>query len=87
MSAAVVPQRQGGAPSATAVIPTCGRPTLIEAVRAALGQEGVEVAVVVVDDSGTGAVRAIGGPLADPRVRVVSHERRLGVARSRNDGI
>jgi glycosyltransferase involved in cell wall biosynthesis len=87
MSAAVVPQRRLGAPSATAVIPTCGRPTLIEAVRAALGQEGVEVAVVVVDDSGTGAVRAVGGSLTDPRVRVVTHERRLGVAPSRNDGI
>src|SRR5215213_6576558 len=86
MSADAMP-RQAGPPSATVVIPTCGRSTLPEAVRAALAQEGVDVAVVVVDDSGTGAVRAIGGPLADPGVRVVAHERRLGVARSRNDGI
>ncbi len=87
MSAEAVPQRQAGPVSATVVIPSCGRSTLPDAVRTALGQDGVDVAVVVVDDSGTGAVRAIGGPLADPRVRVVAHDRQLGVARSRNDGI
>ena len=81
------PLEAAAAPTVTVVIPTCGRSTLRDAVRAALRQVDVEVAVVVVDDSGTGSVRAIGGPLADPRVRLVVHSERAGVARSRNDGI
>lgn len=75
------------APTVTVVIPSCGRPSLRQALRSALGQRGVAVDVVVVDDSGHGAARASGADLDDRRVRVVVHRRREGVSRSRNDGI
>jgi GT2 family glycosyltransferase len=72
----------------TVVIPTCGRLDLLRcSVATALGQDGVSVEVVVVDDDspdGTGAWVAGQG---DPRLRVVSHSARRGVSAARNTGI
>ena len=70
------------------VIPTKSRsPLLRRAVAAALAQERVELEVIVVDDGSDDDTPAMLRELADPRVVVLAHERPLGVARSRNDGL
>ena len=68
------------------VIPTRDRPRLLaDAVGSVLEQRGVELDVVVVDDAGeTRAADALDG---EPRVRVVRHPERRGVAAARNTGI
>lgn len=64
------------------VIPTIGRPSLETAIGSVLDQ-GVDVEVVVVDDSGAGAVSA---DLGD-QVRVVRTSGRTGAAAARNVGM
>jgi glycosyltransferase involved in cell wall biosynthesis len=69
------------------VVPTRDRWPLVDrAVRGALGQEGVAVRVVVVDDGSSPRV-PVAGALADPRVTVVRRDRSSGVASARNAGI
>lgn len=69
----------------TVVIPTRNRPALARsAVAAALAQHEVDVRVVVVDDASEQA-DAIAS-LAGPRVQVIRHEQRRGVAAARNAG-
>ena len=77
-----------GQPQVSVVIPTRDRWELLQrALRGALGQTGVELEVVVVDDgSADGTPERLAGH-SDERLRVVRHERSLGVARARNDGI
>jgi hypothetical protein len=68
----------------TVVIPTRNRPDLLRrAIRSALGQEGVVVRVVVVDEASDPPVDAGG----DPRVQVVRHDPPRGVAAARNSGV
>jgi glycosyltransferase involved in cell wall biosynthesis len=43
--------------------------------------------VIVVDDGSTDDTRAAVASLADDRIRVIRHERPLGVSTSRNRGI
>jgi glycosyltransferase involved in cell wall biosynthesis len=76
-------------PDVTVVIPTRSRWDLLStaALPSALGQEGVEVEVVVVDDGSTDETADALGAISDSRLRVVRHERPLGVARARNAGI
>jgi glycosyltransferase involved in cell wall biosynthesis len=57
------------------------------ALPAALGQEGVEHEVVVVDDGSADETAAWLADLGNPRLHVVRHDRSLGVARARNAGI
>ena len=73
----------------TVVIPTRDRWRLLtrNALRSALGQEAVAHEVVVVDDGSRDGTHARLTELAEPRLRVVRHERSLGVARARNAGI
>lgn len=54
---------------------------------AALGQRGVDVEVVAVDDGSTDATPDRLAERADRRLRVVRHERSRGVAAARNAGI
>jgi glycosyltransferase involved in cell wall biosynthesis len=73
----------------TVVIPTRDRWQLLErtALRSALGQTGVDVEVVIVDDgSREPAPRAI-DDAQDPRVHVLRHATSRGVAAGRNAGI
>jgi glycosyltransferase involved in cell wall biosynthesis len=74
-------------PDVSVVIPTHNRRRLLgQAVRSALGQVGVEVEVVVVDDgSSDGTADAVAG-LGDARVRLIRHRLPLGVAVARNAG-
>jgi glycosyltransferase involved in cell wall biosynthesis len=77
------------APDVTVVIPTRDRWPLLSrtALRSALGQRHVEHEVVVVDDGSVDGTAERLHEVADPRLRVVRHDRPLGVSRARNAGI
>jgi glycosyltransferase involved in cell wall biosynthesis len=75
-------------PAVTIIIPTRNRRRFLEqSVRDALRQVDVEFEVLVVDDGSRDpdAVRSI--EALDPRIRVIRHDRRGGVARARNTGL
>jgi glycosyltransferase involved in cell wall biosynthesis len=75
---------------ATVVIPTHNRVSMLErALRAALGQQGVDHQVVVVDDGSSDGTAELLGELVrdEPRLTVIRHETPRGVARARNAGI
>jgi glycosyltransferase involved in cell wall biosynthesis len=76
-------------PDVTVVIPTRDRWDLLRAhaLRSALGQEGVAVEVVVVDDGSTDGTAAALAAESDTRLRVVRHDHSRGVAAARNSGI
>jgi len=76
-------------PEVSVVIPTHSRWDLLStaALPAALGQEAVDLEVVVVDDGSTDSTAERLRELADPRIRVISHERARGVAQARNAGM
>jgi glycosyltransferase involved in cell wall biosynthesis len=74
---------------ATIVIPTRDRwPVLAStALPAALSQKDVAHEIIVVDDGSVGETASRLTRLREPRVRVLRHERSLGVAQARNAGI
>jgi hypothetical protein len=75
-------------PEVTVVIPTLDRwPMLSRALSGALDQEDVALEVVVVDDGSGDETPQRLAAHADERLRVVRHERPLGVARARNAGL
>jgi glycosyltransferase involved in cell wall biosynthesis len=70
------------------VIPTRNRwAFLATAVDVALGQEGVQMEVVVVDDGSTDETPTRLAAMEERRLRVFRHESGRGVARARNRGI
>jgi glycosyltransferase involved in cell wall biosynthesis len=72
-------------PEVSVVIPTRGRwPLLSVTLASALGQEGVDHEVVVVDDGSRDETSARLADVRDRRLRVVSNERPRGVAAARN---
>ena len=78
------------APFVSVVIPTFRREVyVVEAVRSALAQAGVEVEVIVLDDSAEGSARAGIEAIGDPRVRYVHREVPSGgnPALVRNEGL
>ncbi len=88
---AAAPAPEADGPPRVSVVVPChnyGR-YLPEAVGSALGQAGVEVEVVVVDDASTDDSLAVARRLAaaDPRVRVLAHETNRGPVRTFNDGL
>jgi hypothetical protein len=76
-------------PEVTVVIPTRDRWTLLAsaALPAALGQEDVDVEVVVVDDGSSDETPERLAELTDPRLHAVRHPESRGVAQARNAGI
>jgi glycosyltransferase involved in cell wall biosynthesis len=71
-------------PDISVVIPTRDRPALLrEAIDSVRAQRDVDWECIVVDDAGTGDLLTI----ADPRVRVLRHERPAGPAGARNTGV
>jgi glycosyltransferase involved in cell wall biosynthesis len=76
-------------PEVTVVIPTRNRWRILvdSALTAALVQEDVDHEIVVVDDGSSDGTSGNLAALDDPRVRVVRHDRSLGVAKARNAGI
>jgi hypothetical protein len=78
-----------GAPEVSVVVATRDRweHLAAAALPAALGQQDVELELIVVDDgSGDGTQRGLAG-IADPRLRVLRSERSEGVAAARNRGV
>jgi glycosyltransferase involved in cell wall biosynthesis len=74
-------------PQVSVVVPTLGRPLLALALRSALGQRGVDLEVIVVDDGSGGRPRPLLERIGDPRVRMLGHDRRRGIAAARNTGV
>jgi glycosyltransferase involved in cell wall biosynthesis len=76
------------APQVSVVLPTHNRSAMLqEAVRSALDQQGVELEVIVVDDGSADDTPEVLGKIDDERLRVIRHERPLGVSKARNAGI
>jgi glycosyltransferase involved in cell wall biosynthesis len=77
-----------GRPSISVVIPTHNRRHLLPRTLASvLGQVGVDMEVIVVDEASCDGTEAYLHGLGDDRVRVVRHELARGTARARNAGI
>ncbi len=76
-------------PLVTVVIPTRNRWELLSkhGLASALGQEDVELEVVVVDDASTDGTGERLAALGDERVRVVTHPEQRGLAHGRNTGL
>jgi glycosyltransferase involved in cell wall biosynthesis len=77
------------APEVSIVIPTRNRWSLLSrrGLPSALAQEGVEYELIVVDDASTDETPERLRALAEPRLRVLRHERPGRVARARNAGL
>ena len=76
-------------PEISVVIPTRNRWRLLDVcgLRSALGQEGVDHEVIVVDDGSTDETAARLSSVDDPRLRILHHEAPAGMAKARNTGI
>jgi glycosyltransferase involved in cell wall biosynthesis len=75
-------------PEVSVVIPTRNRRRLLAlALASALEQQGVEVEAIVVDEGSDDGTEEMVRSLADPRVRLIRHERPLGKSAARNRGI
>lgn len=78
----------GTAPAVSVVIPTRNRPRqVVRAVRSVVAQTLADLEILVVDDASTDDVGAALAPLAEPRLRVLRHDRRRGACAARNTGI
>lgn len=81
--------RSASSPQVSVVIPTRNRVTEVsQAVDCVLGQEGVAVEVIVVDDGSSDETPEVLAEMArtDPRLRVITHSSSCGVAEARNRG-
>jgi glycosyltransferase involved in cell wall biosynthesis len=75
-------------PRVSVVIPTRNRQALLlRTLATVLAQEGVEIAVVVVDEASSDGTPEALASLADGRVSVVRHDVAQGVAAARNAGL
>jgi glycosyltransferase involved in cell wall biosynthesis len=78
----------GQQPEVTVVIPTRDRSRLLPvALSSALGQEAVDLEVIVVDDASTDRTPELLAGLDDDRLRAIRLQARHGVAAARNIGI
>ncbi|MCU1373772.1 MAG: glycosyl transferase family [Actinomycetia bacterium] len=74
-------------PEVTVVVPTHNRRTVLPlTLRSVLGQEGVSIHVVVVDDGSADSTTDWLHGIADPRITVVRHDEARGLPAARNAG-
>jgi len=79
---------QMSAPDVTVVIPTRNRANILAgAVMSALGQRGVTVEVIVIDDSSTDDTPARLAGIGDDRLHVIRRQSSSGVSAARNHGL
>jgi glycosyltransferase involved in cell wall biosynthesis len=75
-------------PTVTVVVPTRNRAALLQTtLRSILAQRGVELEVVIVDDGSSSEQASAIQRLRNDSVRVLRHDRSLGVAAARNAGV
>src|SRR2546421_3337685 len=75
-------------PQVSVIVPTHNRWRFLSTTLGlVLGQEDVQLEVVVVDDGSTDETRQRLAEIEDPRVRVFSHEESRGVGAARNRGL
>ncbi|MFY1636623.1 glycosyltransferase family 2 protein [Solwaraspora sp. WMMB335] len=87
---APVPGVTGEPPTVSVIIPCYNYGHFLpESVPSALSQEGVQVEVIIVDDASTDDSAAVAEKFAgaDPRVRVVRHQKNTGHVVAFNDGL
>ena len=78
---------EAGAPEVSVVVPTHDRADLLpRLLRSILGQQGVDLELIVVDDGSSDDTPAVLAGCADPRLRVLRHPTARGVAAARNLG-
>jgi len=69
------------------VVPTRNRSTLLSmTLRSVLRQQQVELEVIVIDEASTDDTATMLATLGDARVRIIHHDRPLGVSAARNRG-
>ena len=74
-------------PLVSVVVPTRNRSALLaKTLRSVLGQRDVDLEIIVVDEASDDDTAAAIARLADPRVRVLYHQKPLGVSSARNRG-
>jgi len=75
-------------PRISVVIPAYNRAdTIARAIRSVLGQSFADFELIVVDDGSADALEAALAPFADPRLKLLRHERNRGAAAARNTAI
>jgi glycosyltransferase involved in cell wall biosynthesis len=75
-------------PTVTVVIPVFNRPAAVRrAIASVLAQTCRDLEIIVVDDGSTDASAAAVAAIADPRIRLIRHERNRGGSAARNTGI
>ena len=76
-------------PNVSVVIPTHGGRFVAAAARSVQAQTFADWELIIVDDGSTDGTAGVAASLAaeDPRVRVVTHPRNMGIAASRNRGL
>ncbi len=75
-------------PRVTVVIPVYNRPQYVrEAIESILRQTYSDFELLVIDDGSSDGTGEVVRSYANDRVRLVRHERNLGIPRTRNDGV
>ena len=76
------------APTVSVIVPTHNRAGLLAlTLHSALSQQGIDLEVLVIDDASTHDLRDHVRELADPRVRLIRHDRPQGPSVARNRGV
>lgn len=75
-------------PAVSVIIPTYNRSRYIaDAIGSILAQDFTDFELVIVDDGSIDETATIVGSFADPRIRLVRHERNRGIPAARNTGL
>lgn len=84
----VEPGQPGRRPAVSVVLPTRDRAGLIlRSVRSVLGQQGVDLELLVVDDGSTDGTPQLLAQVDDPRLRILRQPASTGAGAARNRGI
>ncbi|UZW55347.1 glycosyltransferase [Sphingobium sp. JS3065] len=76
------------APLVSVLIPTFNRAHYVgDAIASALGQTVTDIEVIVVDDGSTDTTTSLLDSISDPRMRVIRHERNMGIPATRNTAL
>jgi glycosyltransferase involved in cell wall biosynthesis len=75
-------------PEVSVIVPVYNRAAMVgRAIESVLGQTFQDLEVIVVDDGSTDDSMAVVRAIADPRVRLIQHDRNRGIPAARNSGV